>query len=152
MFTCNCDCYTLNGLDVAHFRKSHFQRFLRIYSLVLYKKWYNNKFCILKKILAISIVFNFFFQNYFQQFLQDLLGLSDVECSKWTRVRDIIPKFSSILACLKSNIELVNISNNWFTLMFSLAEVSMNSIPICEAKLVDPQSFTSLKTDLRLVI
>ena len=36
--------------------------------------------------------------------------------------------------------------------MFSLAEVSMNSIPICEAKLVDPQSFTSLKTDLRLVI
>ena len=36
--------------------------------------------------------------------------------------------------------------------MFSLAEVSMNSIPICEAKLVNPQSFTSLKTDLRLVI
>ena len=114
----------------------------------------HDKFCILKKILTISIVFLiFFFQNYFQQFLQDLLGLSDVECSKCTRVRgDLIPKFSSILACLKSNIELVNISNNWFTLMFSLAEVSMNSIPICEAKLVDPQSFTSLKTDLLRVV
>ena len=109
-------------------------------------------FVFLKKYWQLVLFFNFFFQNYFQQFLQDLLGLSDVECSKWTRVRDIIPKFSSILACLKSNIELVNISNNWFTLMFSLAEVSMNSIPICEAKLVDPQSFTSLKTDLRLVI
>ena len=108
-------------------------------------------FVFLKKYWRLVLFFNFFFQNYFQQFLQDLLGLSDVECSKWTRVRDIIPK-SSILACLKSNIELVNISNNWFTLMFSLAEVSMNSIPICEAKLVDPQSFTSLKTDLRLVI
>ena len=36
--------------------------------------------------------------------------------------------------------------------MFSLAEVSMNSIPICEAKLVDPQSFTSLKTDLLRVL
>ena len=106
-----------------------------------------------RKYWQLVLFFKFFFsQNYFQQFLQDLLGLSDVECSKWTRVRDIIPKFSSILACLKSNIELVNISNNWFTLMFSLAEVSMNSIPICEAKLVDPQSFTSLKTDLRLVI
>ena len=109
-------------------------------------------FVFLKKYWQLVLFFNLFFQNYFQQFLQDLLGLSDVECSKWTRVRDIIPKFSSILACLKSNIELVNISNNWFTLMFSLAEVSMNSIPICEAKLVDPQSFTSLKTDLRLVI
>ena len=109
-------------------------------------------FVFLKKYWQLVLFFYFFFQNYFQQFLQDLLGLSDVECSKWTRVRDIIPKFSSILACLKSNIELVNISNNWFTLMFSLAEVSMNSIPICEAKLVDPQSFTSLKTDLRLVI
>ena len=107
----------------------------------------------LKKYWQLVLFFNFFFQNYFQQFLQDLLGLSDVECSKCTWVRgDLIPKFSSILACLKSNIELVNISNNWFTLMFSLAEVSMNSIPICEAKLVNPQSFTSLKTDLRLVI